>query len=69
MKIYSHITINDDFDDKSLIVMLKSSVSKYKGIDERVNELFNSVGAVYIEDITALHDSSQTKYDCCLSYP
>jgi len=55
-KIYSNATIEDNFDDSSIIVMLFPEYSKFRGIKEEVRKEFSSIDIKEIRELSALDD-------------
>lgn len=45
-----------DFIDNGLIVTLNSEVSNYRGVDSRVMQLFDEIGVISVDDLSALPD-------------
>ncbi len=60
-KIYSNSTLEDDFEDDSVIIVLDKSVSNFSGISKTIEESLYSNGAISIQDLTALPNTYLNK--------
>ena len=60
-KIYSKATLEDDFEDDSVIVVLDKSVSKFNGVSDTLEKNLYSNGAIAIKDLTALPNTYLNK--------
>ena len=53
-KVYCDATLEDDFEDDSIIVILSSETSNYRGISAQVRQCFDDVGVKSITELSAL---------------